>query len=116
MLSALAEMALAQAFTAKRLVTSDARMNRMMRLSVRIEHVLEPHPLRVEEQIDVASRTVAILPHQQLGCAFDVARRLVHVLAEQREHDVGMLLHRSERAEVVQRRSSVRPCRKLRQR
>src|SRR5207249_7122469 len=77
-------------------------------LSIGVEHVLEPHPLRVEIKIDVSHVAVAILPHEKLRRTFDVARTVVHALAIQREHDVGMMLHRAERAEIIKLRPAVR--------
>src|SRR4051794_11639661 len=71
-------------------------------LTIRIEHVFEAHPLRVEVKIDVPGIAVTILAHEELRRAFDVPSRVVHALAIQRQHEVRMLLHRAEGAEVVE--------------
>src|SRR4051812_41111973 len=73
------------------------RANRMERFlgigsAVRVEHVLEPHPLRIEVEIDVAGGAVPVLDRRQLGRAFDAVGITVHLLAEKREHHVGVLL------------------------
>src|SRR5438309_9545253 len=52
-------------------------------LTVWIQHVFEPHPLGVEIQIDVSRAAVAILPHEQLGSAFDFTTTVVHVFAKE---------------------------------
>src|SRR5436190_19064258 len=102
MVSALAEMAEAQALSAKMPVRSEARAIRMVIcLAIGIEHVFEAHPLRIEEQVHVPGGTVAILAHEEFRRPLDVARRLVHILAEQAEDHVRMLLARSERDEIV---------------
>src|SRR3954467_10928666 len=71
-------------------------------LTIGIEHVFEAHPLRVEVEIDVAGAAVTILAHEQLRRAFDVARRVVHALAIESQHEVRMVLHRAEGAEIVE--------------
>src|SRR6185503_9198377 len=91
--------------------TTTARENRRKRihclLTVWIQHVLEPHPLRVEIQIRVARAAVAILSDQQLSGAFDLAAPVVHVFAEQREHDVRVMLHGAHRSKIVERGAAI---------
>src|SRR5687767_8791303 len=55
--------------------TSTARSERIApaRLTVGIQHVFEAHPLRVEVEVDVSDAAVAVLPHQQLRGALDLA-------------------------------------------
>src|SRR5688500_4277877 len=85
--------------------TTIDRANRMWLIlpsSVRIQHVFETHPLRVEIQIDVPGAAVTIFPYQQLGGAFDLPTPVVHVLTEQRQHDVRMVFDRAEDTKVVE--------------
>src|SRR2546423_12384724 len=49
-------------------------------LPIRIEHVFEAHPLRVEEQVDISHVPVTILSHEKLRCPLDVARAVIHPL------------------------------------
>src|SRR5690349_17171453 len=77
-------------------------------LPIGIQHVFEAHPLRIEIEIDVAYVAVTVLSHQELRRAFDVTRAVVHAFAIQREHDVRMVLHRAERAEIVELRTPIR--------
>src|SRR5215216_6600530 len=51
-------------------------------LPVRIQHVFEPHPLRVEIEVDISRVAVPILADEQLSSAFDPTGRLVHTFAE----------------------------------
>src|SRR5947207_6026663 len=63
--------------------TIGRRIRIWRRLAVRIEHILESHPLGVEVQVDVSGGAVPVLADHELRCAGDVASRLIHVLSEQ---------------------------------
>src|ERR1043165_128434 len=112
MLSALPEMAVAHApadsdaavRTAKRIIRIVCSL-----LPVGIQHVFEAHPLGVEIEVDVARWTVSILSNQQFRRAFDVARRLVHVLPKESEDDVSKLLDGPQRPKVVEGWATIRP-------
>src|SRR5438552_3054312 len=80
----------------------------LQRSPVRVEHVFDPHPAPVEVQVHEPRRAVAVLGDQQLGRPLDAAAGVVHLLPEDREHDVGVLFHGAEVAEVVQRGARVR--------
>src|SRR5688500_6211943 len=54
-------------------------------LAIRLQHVLEPHPLLVEEEIHVATRTVAVLEDEELRRAIDVRCGVVHLVTIQPE-------------------------------
>src|SRR5262245_45863341 len=82
MLSALPEMAGAQAAASAQASTVHRAIRIRSLLPVGVEHVFESHPLRVEKEVHVTRGTVAILSDQQFGGALDVARGLVHVRAE----------------------------------
>src|SRR5205814_9482426 len=73
-------------------------------LTIRIQHVLEPHPLRVEIQIHVPGAAVAVLADEQFGGALDLAAPVVHVFAEEGQYDVRVVLHGAQRAEIVESR------------
>src|SRR5688500_11519474 len=60
-------------------------------LSIGVEHVLEPEPVGVEIEIGVACGTVAVLHDQQFGCPFDSVAGLIHLLAEDAQHHVGLV-------------------------
>src|SRR4051812_11311782 len=77
------------------------RMSGLLLLAVRVEHVLEAHPLLVEIQVHISRAAVAILAHEQLGGALDATSGVIHPLAKEREHHVGALLHGAASAEVV---------------
>src|ERR1043166_3534459 len=77
-------------------------------LAIGVQHVFEPHPLRVEIQVDISGGAVAVLADEQLRGTLDIASRFVHVLPEQTEDDVCVLLHGSENAEVIEHGTSVR--------
>src|SRR3989475_8119455 len=83
-------------------------VNSNLQLSpIRVEHVFDPHPAPVEVEVHEPRWAVAVLGDQELGRPFDAAAGVVHLLPEDREHDVGVLLHRAEVAEVVQRGTRV---------
>ena len=63
---------------------------------------------RVAIEIRVQVGELAEIADQQLGRAFDVACRRVHVLTKESKHDVGLLGDAAQRAEVVERRTPVR--------
>src|SRR5688572_9268435 len=84
-------------------------------LTIWIQHVFELHSVRVEIRIHVARAAVAILANQQLGRALDLATPVVHVFTEQRQHQVGVMLHRAHRTEIVERRTTIVPRRQMRQ-
>src|SRR5690348_5270545 len=60
-------------------------------LPVRVEHILEPHPTAIEVEIHESGRSVAVLQDDQLSRAFHAISRVVHVLAIDAEHHVGVL-------------------------
>src|SRR5258708_11784260 len=84
-------------------------------LAVRVQHIFEAHPLRIEVEIDVASRAVAILPHQQLGRTLDLPGAIVHRFPEEREYHIGAFLRGAERPEVIQQRTAIATLAKSRQ-
>src|SRR2546428_14178252 len=71
--------------------------------SVGIEHILEPHPASIKVEIRESGGAVAVLGDDQLGRTVHAAARVVHLLAEDRQNDVGMLLRCAHDAEVVER-------------
>jgi hypothetical protein len=78
-------------------------------LAVGVQHVFESHPLRVEIQVDVPGAPISVLPDEQLRRAFDLAAAVIHVLAEERQDDVGVVFHGSERAEIVEGGTAIVP-------
>src|SRR5688572_2230348 len=75
--------------------------------AVGLQHVFEPHPLLVEEQIDVPTRAVAVLEDDQLRRAVHIRGVVVHLMTIEPEHDIRELFHRAEGSEIVELRPRV---------
>ena len=78
-------------------MTPDAALRRYSSTSSKRSQRLE------EVEVDPARGAVPVLQHVQLGGALDAAVGLVHLLAKEREYDVGELHGRAEHAEVAKR-------------
>src|SRR5216110_2747238 len=76
-------------------------------LTVWIEHVLEPHPLGIEIQIDVPETAVPVFPDEQLRGALDLTTPVVHVFSKERQHDVRVVFDGAHGAKVVELRAPV---------
>src|SRR5207244_4097136 len=70
--------------------------------TIRVEHILEPHPAAIEVQIHEARRPIAILQDDELGRSLHAVAGIVHLLAVNAEDHVGVLLDGAKMPEIVE--------------